>query len=249
VKSTEYGGRLVLSGEAGPIYADQLSLMGHRDVIGWQRGELSCAEMDRDTANDIIRRNHYSGKVYNASYIHLGAYWRGDLVGVAQYGYAMNPTSQGSVVEGTGPREYLELNRLWLDDIMPGNSESAFLALTLRYIRATTPVAWVQSFADERCRRFGAVYQACSFDYVGEHTATFWEIDGDWFHNSLITTVSEDKLYPQARYAQANKHRATRHELRQFRYIKFLRKSFRTRLLLNVQPYPKPENTEAGPTP
>jgi hypothetical protein len=236
--ASTYDGRLVLDGPAGPIYADQLSLMGHRNVVGWQRGELSCAEMNRDLANEIIRANHYSGKVYNASYIHLGAYWRGDLVGVAQYGYAMNPTSQGSVVADTGPREYLELNRLWLDDVMPGNSESAFLALTLRYIKATTPVAWVQSFADERCRRFGAVYQACSFDYVGEHTATFWELDGTWYHNSLMTR--DPSLSPAAAFVQEHKDEAVAHNLRQFRYIKFLRKSFRARLLLDVQPYPKP---------
>lgn len=237
--ANQYEGRLTLDGPAGPIYAGQLSLMGHRDVIGWQRGDLVAQEMDRDTANDIIRANHYSGKVYNASYIHLGAYWHGDLVGVAQYGYAMNPTSQGSVVEGTGPREYLELNRLWMADHMPGNSESAFLALTLRYIRASTPVAWVQSFADERCQKFGGVYQACSFDYVGEHTATFWELDGTWYHNSLMTR--DPSLSPAAAFIQQHKAEAVAHELRQFRYIKFLRKSFRARLLLDVQPYPKPD--------
>jgi hypothetical protein len=199
---------------------------------------LEVEPIDRELANEVIRQNHYSGKVYNASYIHLGAFWSGELVGVAQYGYAMNPTSQEGVVPGTGPKEYLELNRLWVDDVMPRNTESAILSLTLKFIRATTPVRWVQSFADERCRRFGAVYQACSFLYCGEHTAVFWEIDGQWFHNSILTR--DPNLTPAAKWAQENRERAVPHNLRQFRYVKFLRPKYRRDLALPTYPYPKP---------
>lgn len=233
---------LRIDGESSPIHAEQLPLMGHRDVIGWRKGDLVCKPLERDVANRLIIEHHYSGKVYNASYLHFGAWWEGDLVGVAQYGYAMNPTSQGSVVTGTGPREYLELNRLWVHDRMPRNTESAFLSLTLKTIKASTPVGWVQSFADERCRRFGSVYQACSFLYLGEHTATFWELGDEWFHNSLMTRRSEEKLYPQARYLQAHASDAVKHELRQFRYIRFLRKGFRDRLKYEVKAYPKPND-------
>lgn len=229
---------LALTGTAGPIYSSQQSLIGKPDVIGWQRGQLSVQLIDRETAVRIIRANHYSKKVAHASRYHFGIFNETELVGIAQYGYAMNPASQESVVANTRMDEYLELNRLWVDDCMPRNTESAALALTLKWIRNTTPVAWVQSFADERCRRFGAIYQACSFDYVGEHMATFWELDGIWYHNSLMTR----KTYrpPAAQTIQNNRHRAIEHRLRQFRYIKFLRKSFRKNLLLPIQPYPKP---------
>jgi hypothetical protein len=235
---TDYENRLRLDGPAEPIYSPQQTLLGPADVVGWKKGDLEIEVINRDLANDIIRQNHYSGKVYNASYIHLGAFWDGQLIGVAQYGYAMNPTSQEGVVPGTGPKEYLELNRLWVDDGMPGNSESAILSLTLKFIKATTPVRWVQSFADERCRLFGGVYQACSFLYCGEHTAVFWEIDGRWFHNSIMTR--DPKLTPAARWAQENRERATPHNLRQFRYVKFLRPKYRRDLALPTYPYPKP---------
>lgn len=230
--------RLTLTGDAGPIYADQSSLFGQPDVVGWRNGDLECEVVERDLANKIIVENHYSGKFYNATYIHLGAFWKGELVGIAQYGHAMNPTSQESVVPGTGPKEYLELNRLWIDDSMPKNSESAFLALTMKYIKATTPVRWVQSFADERCKLFGAVYQACSFIYCGEHTSVFWEIDREMFHNSIMTR--DPSLAPSAKYAQDNRERATAHNLRQFRYVKFLRPKYKRDLALPSLPYPKP---------
>jgi len=231
---------LRLDGPSEPIYSDQLVLIGQRELVGWRKGGLECRLVPRDLANDLIVRHHYSGKVYGLSYIHFGAFWNGDLIGIAQYGYAMNPASQGSIVAGTGSKEYLELNRLWVDDPMPRNTASAFLALTIKAIKGTTSVAWIQSFADERCRLFGGLYQACSFDYLGEHSATFWDIDGKWFHNINMTIIDEKKMCDENRYAQANKHKATRHELRQFRYIKFLRKGFRERLQYKILPYPKP---------
>lgn len=237
--------RLKLQGPAGPIHSDQGALFGSREVVGFQRGDLIVEPMDRDTANELIVANHYSGKFYNASYIHLAVVWGEELVGVLQYGYAMNPTSQGGVVAGTEPDQYLELNRMWIDDRMPRNSESAAIALSLKFIRAAHPgVRWIQSFADERCRLFGGVYQACSFLYCGEHTAVFWEIDGQWFHNSIMTR--DPDLTPSAKWAQDNRERATPHNLRQFRYVKFLRPKYRRDLLLPVLPYPKPHAAGLG---
>lgn len=72
--------------------------------------------------------NHYSRRVYLASTLHLGVWIDRRLVGVLQYGYAMNPASAGSVVTGTLMTEYLELNRMWLDDAAPCNGESKALA-------------------------------------------------------------------------------------------------------------------------
>ena len=184
--------------------------------------------------------NHYSGKFYNNSLIHLGLFVDRERVGVLQFGQAMNPQSMGGVVADTKIDEYLELNRMWLDDAMPRNSESKAISYAIKFIRRKCPqVGWIQSFADERCGRFGVVYQACSFAFCGEHTSTFWELDGRWFHNSMMTrNVEQAKA---AEYLQENRDRAVPHEFRQFRYVRCLKKWARRRLLLPVLPYPKPE--------
>lgn len=223
---------------SGFFYSDQARIWGERSVIGFGDDSFLVREMDRKKANEIVRSNHYSRVVYAGSYIHLGVY-APTLLGVLQFGVAMNPASQASVVADTKPEEYLELNRMWLSDKLPRNSESRAIAAAFKYIRRAWPsVAWVQSFADERCRRFGVVYQACNFLYCGEHDSVFWEIDGEWFHNSLMSR--DPSLTPKAAYVQANKERAVAHTLRQFRYLYFLKASFRARLLLKVLPYPKP---------
>lgn len=220
------------------IYDNQQTLFGAREIIGFGSDDFYVKEIERKLANDLIVKNHYSKKFYNATYIHLGVFICGELLGVLQYGYAMNPASCGSVVEGTQMDEYLELNRMWLDDKAKRNSETKAISYSLRYIRSKFPkIKWIQSFAGERCGCFGIVYQAASFSFYGEHVSTFWTVDGEIYHNSLMTR--DPKLSKSAKFLQDNKERATSEELRQFRYIKFIDKRWKKKCLLKEQPYLK----------
>lgn len=234
---------------SGYIYSGQMEFFGQRRAVGFGDDAFAVKEIDRGLANAIIIKNHYSRKFYSASYIHLGVFIEGELVGVLQFGYAMNPASQASVVADTAMDEYLELNRMWLDDCAPRNSESRALSYALKIIRASYPkIKWVQSFADERCGLGGIVYQACNFRYYGEHTATFWELDGEVFHNSLMTR--NPNLSKSAALIQANKNRATAYDLRQFRYLYFMKPRFAKKCLHQEKPYPKiaarPEDERAS---
>lgn len=216
----------------------QRTLQGQDDVIGFGDDYFYVKEIGRNKANETIITNHYSGKVYNATYIHLGVYINGAFLGVLQYGYAMNPASGGSVVDGTEMDQYLELNRMWLDDKAERNSESMAVSYSMKYIkRKYRKVKWVQSFADERCGGLGIVYQACSFGYFGEHNALFWTLNGVVYHNSLMTR--NPKLSKAAAELQAGKDDATSETLRQFRYLFFIDKSWELKCLLKKHPYPK----------
>ena len=222
------------------IWSDQLTLFGAREVIGFGGDDWHVKEIDRNVSNDLIVKNHYSKKFYNGTYIHLGVFIKEELLGVLQYGYAMNPASCGSVVEGTQINEYLELNRMWLDDKAERNSESKALAYSLRYIRSKFPkIRWIQSFADERCGGFGIVYQAANFYYYGEHTSSFWSLDGETFHNSIKTSEKAGKRGFRLLNDPQNKNRVEKHTLRQFRYIKFIDKRSKKKCLLEEKPYIK----------
>ena len=223
------------------IFSEQSSLWGEPECIGFGTEGFYVKEIDRKEANRYIVKNHYSGKFYNATYIHLGLFVNNELKGVLQYGYAMNPMSMASVVEGTKKDEYLELNRMHLQDGIGDYVESQAVSMSIKYIKKKYPkIKWIQSFADERCGGFGIVYQACSFDYYGEHDSIFWELDGEVYHNSLMTRNPE--LSKSAKHLQENKERATSQKLRQFRYIKFLDQREKKKCLLKEQPYPKHYN-------
>lgn len=220
------------------ILSEQISMYGEADCVGFGNDEFYIKEIDRKIANKIIIENHYSKKFYNATYIHLGLFDTNGLIGVLQYGYAMNPASQGSIVENTSIDEYLELNRMWIKDNVGNYPESRAISYSIKYIKRKYPkIKWIQSFADERCGGFGIVYQACSFSFYGEHSSVFWTLENEIYHNSLMTR--NPKLSKSAAYLQSKKDKAEKSELRQFRYIKFINQKWKKKCLLEEKPYPK----------
>lgn len=221
-------------------------LFGQPEVVGAESGDVSVLLIDKELADRIIRDGHYSGTTSWSSSIHFGIYVRDTLTGAMQFGPAMNPASGRNVVADSTTDTWLELNRLWLSDDKPPNTTSRAISGALRVIRQRRPkVQWVQSFADERCGKNGAVYQACSFLYCGSHTTTFYEIDGVWIHKSMIGRAPVDKRGwlsgKKVAWANQNFDRAVEHRFRQFRYVKFLDTRAQKRLLLPVLPYPKPD--------
>ncbi|BEL89333.1 Uncharacterised protein [Serratia marcescens] len=118
------------------------------------------------------------------------------------------------------------------------------ISYALKTIKLLYPaVDWVQTFADERCGRFGVVYQASNFDYVGSHQTTFYKLDGEWYHKISMTTRGR-KASVRGNFLQDNAHRATAYMFNQFRHIRFFNKRARRRLntkLFSPKPYPKPE--------
>lgn len=218
--------------EPGYIY-------GANGVLGFGCRDFYVAAIPRREAVEMILANHYSRRVVQNSYVHLGVYVGGELLGALQLGYAMNPKYVGKVVANTGVTEHLELNRMWLDDRAPRNSESRALSFTMKYLKRATPsVRWVQSFADERCGCLGVVYQAANFLYLGSHLTTFLELDGETYHPMLLT--AHGKSGQRGRHLREHIDRAIRHKLRQFRYIYFLKPAARKDLRMRPRAYPKP---------
>ena len=224
------------------IKSDQLVFagLGGSPVVGFGCPEFYVKELDRNKANAIITKNHYSKKYYSASYIHLGVYIGGGLLGVLQFGYAMNPASMASVVAGTALDEYLELNRMWMDDRAERNSESRAISYAIKFIRRRYPkIKWIQSFADERCGRYGVVYQAANFEYYGEHTSVFWVYGDEIFHNSLMTRKTKRSAKERALQEAHKRGGVGSMTLRQFRYLYWLDRRCKAACALRQKPYPK----------
>lgn len=242
VKNEKGKGCVMVKQEKDHIYDRQIAFFGGSETIGFgDINNIYIKEIEREKANKIIIENHYSHKVFNLSTIHLGIYVADDLVGAMQYGYAMNPSSGASIVEGTTKENFLELNRLWIRDDAPKYIESQAISYSIKYIKKKFPdVKWLQSFADERCNKFGIVYQACNFGYFGEHVNIFWELDGVVYHNIEMTVTPLSKRYSStSEKIQKRKHEATRLTLRQFRYLFFIDKRWERKCTLEKQPYPK----------
>lgn len=233
-----------LAGEIHRPFTNEVGYIhGSLAVAGFGCRDFYVAKITKTIAGPIIIAKHYSGRIVQNSYVHLGVYMDGEMVGVLQFGYAMCPKFVGKIVANTSSEEHLELNRMWLDDKAPRNSESRAISYAIKYIKRACPqVKWIQSFADERCGRAGVVYQASNFLFIGSHKTKFYELDGQTYHSMLLT--AHKKCGNRGRHLKENLDRATVHSLRQYRYIFFVKPAFKRDLRMRPQPYPKPPSAK-----
>lgn len=130
--------------------------------------EITLKVIPRYIANPFIRQYHYSGKVANNSILHFGVFLDGKLHGVMSYGSSMVKAHIIHLVAGTGWNEFLELNRMAFDSVLPRNSESRAISMSLKLIKKHAPqVKWVISFADACSCGDGTIYRASNFILTG----------------------------------------------------------------------------------
>ena len=175
---------------AGAGFLFETDSHGARSLVGFGRPEFLVKLVPRGDAARIIETRHYSRRIVRNSFLHLGVFIDGALLGILQFGWPMNPKGSVSIIRVADYRRLIELNRMWLDDAAPRNSESRALAYAMRLIGRVRPgVVAVQSFADSRCGLKGVVYQAAGFRYFGSHLTSFYELDGETFHAMLLSTL------------------------------------------------------------
>lgn len=147
---------------------------------------LIFKEISYETAKQMVITNHYSHK-WNTSFgkINVGVFEKGNdtCLGVASYGNLMNPNSYKSISDSFESNSIIELNRLWVDDCLGGNTESILMKASFDIIRKLYPhIKAVQSFADGRLG-CGTIYKAMNFNYYGFEESLFYEhLDGTTYH-------------------------------------------------------------------
>lgn len=130
--------------------------------------DILLKPIDSKTANELIKRVHYSGKVVQNSQIHIGVYYQGHLEGAMQFGPSLDKRKIQRLVEGTGWNEFIELNRLAFTDALPRNSESRALSVAMRLLRKHAPqIKWIITFADATQCGDGTIYRASGFVLTG----------------------------------------------------------------------------------
>ena len=141
-------------------------------------GILIIKEIDRKLAKEIIINNHYSHK-WNTSFgkINIGIFQKDNpmCLGVASFGNLMNPNSYKSISDDFNKDSVVELNRLWIDDLLGRNAETILIGASWKIIRDGYPnIKAVQSFADGRLG-CGTIYKASNFNYYGFTESLFYE--------------------------------------------------------------------------
>ncbi len=195
-------------------------------------------------ANAFVKAHHYSGKVAQNSQLHLGVFLNDRLHGVMQFGPSLDKRKIQGLVSGTQWHEFLELNRMAFDEVLPRNSESRALSIAWRLLRKHAPqVKWVISFADGTQCGDGTIYRAAGFVLTGisARNVMMRLPSGEVIHriaantNHKLVMEGGGSMKGAARLAQ-DLH-AERLEGFQLRYIYFIDPAYRARLTVPELPY------------
>lgn len=139
----------------------QLSLLDPAETANIGGIDAWIAAVDHKTAARLVVARHYLHRRPPISYA-FGLYVGGKLLGVVTYGTPASRHLQKSACPDD-PSRVIELNRLWLDDVLPRNSESWFVSRTLKML----PPRIVVSYADPLHGHYGYIYRALNFRYAG----------------------------------------------------------------------------------
>lgn len=154
-------------------------------------GLLTVKEVPLELAKKLTVENHYSHKWATPfGIINYGIFQEGnnECLGVAVFGHLMNPNSYKSICDNITRDQIIELNRLWVSDVLGHNTETVFLSLCFKLIRKDYPhIKLVQSFADGRLG-CGTIYKASNFGYYGKLETLFFEdiSNGEVTHKTLF---------------------------------------------------------------
>lgn len=220
--------------------------------------EIRLAPIKSADANAFVKAHHYSGKVAQNSQLHLGVFLENRLHGVMQFGPSLDKRKIQGLVSDTQWHEFLELNRMAFDDVLPRNSESRALSIAWRLLRKHAPqVKWVVSFADGTQCGDGTIYRAAGFVLTGINKNTsMWRMpNGESVrentirqsgYTSWLTPYCTEKKFNELRSgssasAAVFKYLETKGAKKlqgaQLRYIYFIDPAYRARLTVPELPY------------
>ena len=179
----------------------------------------------------FVKAHHYSGKVAQNSQLHLGVFMQDRLHGVMQFGPSLDKRKIQGLVSGTLWHEFLELNRMAFDDVLPRNSESRALSVAWRLLKKHAPqVKWVVSFADGTQCGDGTIYRAAGFvlTRIKENTTILEMPDGSVKADKTLNNTNYKLKGESAGYWKRQGAKAI--EGFQLRYMYFIDPAYRARL-------------------
>lgn len=195
----------------------------------------------------FVKAHHYSGKVAFGVGVNLGVFIDSKLHGVMQFGASVDKRKIQGLVSGTQWHEFLELNRMAFDDVLPRNSESRALSIAWRLLKKHAPqVKWVVSFADGTQCGDGTIYRAAGFVLTGiRENRSMWkmpsgEVVADFVTRQLQGENTRKRIGFKLGETWKNfvdRVGAERLDGFQLRYIYFIDPAYRARLTVPELPY------------
>lgn len=144
----------------GPVRLPLVAELPLQLTLGAFSG-LSVRPVEKPLATELVVARHYLHRAPPISYS-FGLYWDHELAGAVTFGTPASRHLQVGVCRSS-PESVIELNRLWVSDELPKNTESWFVSRALHML----PPLIVISYADTSRGHMGYIYRALNFFYAG----------------------------------------------------------------------------------
>jgi hypothetical protein len=136
---------------------------------------LKFKEVNSYTAAWAYRQWHYLKDQGFIHQISFGAFFELRVEGAITYGPPNAKNLSGFFTDET-QAGWWEIKRLVLSPKCPKNSESRFIAITIKMLRALTKVQGIVTYADDSQGHKGTIYKASGFKALGltAQKSDFW---------------------------------------------------------------------------
>lgn len=128
--------------------------------------QLFVRQVNHETATNFYKKWHYLGDTDFISTINFGAYFDNICLGVISYG-SPNAKKMKGFYDENSQDGWFEIKRLAMSDKAPRNSESRFIAVSMRLLRKIFKVVGMITLADSSVGHVGTIYKASGFKYLG----------------------------------------------------------------------------------
>lgn len=189
----------------------------------------------------IIEKYHYTKSFYCGTRYSYGLFKEGVLVGVICYGPPHSHTLKSSIAGKTYKNRVLELNRLWIADSEPKNTESWFISRSMKLLKSCDILV---SFADPSQGHLGIIYQATNWIYTGMGQNTTVLVPKCATGHPLSAIYGHKKKDLIRMYGEENLERRKINGKHRYIYIlnRKQKKLILSRMKLTIMPYPKEQS-------
>lgn len=199
---------------------------------GTIKDSFYIGEVSHKTAMFVFIEKHYLHRSCQCSFsFALRCKSCNKIVGVISYGTPSSSTLRSGICGLEYKDDVIELNRLWVRDGTPKNTESFFIGNTIKKVDKEIVV----SFADTEQNHIGIIYQATNWIYTGlSAKRTNWVVCGIDKHSQTIADKYSSK---EARELFGERFKLEERS-RKHRYVYFNCNKKKKKLLMSKLKYP-----------
>lgn len=157
--------------------------------------DIQIQEIDKKSAEEFIKKFHYSATMPRINKLFIGGYIGEDLIGVMTCGWGTQPKATiKKLFPSLDTKDYWEIGKFCMDDIMPKNSESNFLSKCIKHLKKYhKQIKVLYTWSDGMLGKPGYIYQSSNFLYGGFiWTDSFFTEQGERIHPRSCRELLEE---------------------------------------------------------